>query len=524
MTPGDSPRGARMFGILAWLLAVACGGNDSGGSSSGADLSGDSLVIAVGRDEFGLRLNRERLGRYPLNAGICEPLLRLTSDFGIEPWLARKWEYRGNNTYRFTIRSDPTFHGGGQLGAASVKYTLERGIKDKTQYSFLSDQSVRIIDDSTLDIRPMRPNLRVLEQMVHMTYAVVADSSDGATLPICTGPFQFREYVPRSHLSVERNDAYWGDKAKLQRLIFRFIPDDYTRALALKAGNVDVIFDVNRSMVANLEQTSGIKVVAAPPGAVILMYIATRGKAPYTRMSDPAVRRAVAMAIDRTALVREVMDGLAAEVSTVNPPSVLGRHASLVRGVPYDPARARRLLDSAGWTATGKQTRQRAGAPLVLSLIAQPGAVDRSVTQYVQAQLAEVGIEVRIEDLDAAAYESRLNSGTFDLDIEVPNQNDANPAFLLALRWYSKSNVRSAPIMAAGARFDSLVERSLVSVDRDEAQKAAAEAMHVLVDEEVAAIPLAGVSRIYAMSSKVRGFVPHPSRLYQSWSSVWLAR
>ena len=78
--------------------------------------------------------------------------------------------------------------------------------------------------------------------------------------------------------------------------------------------------------------------------------------------------------------------------------------------------------------------------------------------------------------------------------------------------------------MPAGPRFDSLVTLSLASLDRNAAQKAAAEAMHVLVDDEAAAIPLAAISRIYAMKSKVRGFVAHPSRLNQSWSAVWLER
>ena len=230
------------------------------------------------------------------------------------------------------------------------------------------------------------------------------------------------------------------------------------------------------------------------------------------------------MSIDRHALVSRIMDGYATEVSTVNPPSVLGPFASLVRGVAYNPKLARQLLDSAGWKDTGGRARQKNGRLLSLSMIVQTGAIDRSIAQYVQAQLAAVGVETRIDELDAAAFESRLNSGAFDMDIEMPNQNDANPAFLLALRWYSKSNTQSARFMIAGSRFDSLVDRALASIDRSDSQKAAAEAMHVLVDEEVAAIPLAGVSRIYAMSSRVRGFVPHPSRLNQSWSSVWLAK
>ena len=157
-------------------------------------------------------------------------------------------------------------------------------------------------------------------------------------------------------------------------------------------------------------------------------------------------------------------------------------------------------------------------------MIVQPNTVDRSISEYVQAQLAKVGIPVRIEELDPAAYESRLNSGAFDIDIEIPSQNDANPAFLLALRWYSKSNVRSAPFMLAGPRFDSLVSLSLSTPDRDSSQSWAAEAMHELVDIETAAIPLAGIYRIYAVSSNLHGLDPHPSRINQSWNTVWMSR
>ena len=200
--------------------------------------------------------------------------------------------------------------------------------------------------------------------------------------------------------------------------------------------------------------------------------------------------------------------GRAALVATVNPPSVLGAHGSLVHGVPYDPSAATRALHS----------RRRS-----LTLIANPTSIDRATLEYVQAQLARVGIDVVVEQLDAAAFESRLNSGAFDLDLELPNQNDANPAFLLALRWYSKSSTRSAAFTHASPRFDALVERALAATTDDDARRAAAEAMHQLVDVEVGAVPLAGVSRIYAMTERVRGFVPHPSRLMQDWSAVWLA-
>ena len=481
------------------------------------------LVVGAGADEFGLELNRPRLGMYPLNAGICEPLVRLTPDFRIEPWLATKWEYRGDNTYRFTLRSGVAFHDGRPFDARAVKYSLDRTVK-RIQYSFLSDESVRIIDDTTVDVRPSQPNLRLVEQLVHPTYAMVAPGSDPSVRPVCTGPFRFTEYVRQDHLTVVRNDAYWREKPRLRKLTFRFIPDDNTRALALRSGDVDAIFDVNRSMVVGLEAGRGIKVVTAPPGAVILIYLATRGTPPHTHLADPVVRRAVALAIDRKTLVERILEGHGSVVSTVNPPAVLGSFASEVRGVPYDPKQAARLLDAAGWRAGSGNVRTKDGQRLTLVMITQPGAVDPAVAQYVQAQLAAVGVEAKIEQLDPGAFESRLNAGRFDLDIEVPSQNDANPAFLLALRWYSKSNVKSAPFLAVGPRFDALVEQALSTPDRDSVQKRAAEAMHVLVDQEVAAIPLAGIYRIYAMKDRVRGFEPHPSRLNQWWNTVWLAR
>lgn len=516
---------AKYLGVLTATVVASCGRTDRHGTPGPAErAAAQRLVVAAGEDEFGLRLNRTRLGMYPLNASICEPLLRLTRDFQTEPWLASHWEYRGDNTYRFTLRRGVTFQNERPLDAASIKFTLDLGIKSGTEYSFLSTESVRVIDDSTLDIRPSLTNLRLPEQMVHPTYDIVAAGTDPSVRPVCTGPFRFEEYVPQSHITAVRNDRYWGQMAKLRTVTFRFIPDANTRALALRSGEVDLILDVSRSMIAGLKATPGLKIVTAPPGAVILIYEVIHGPAPYTILSDPAVRRALAMAIDREQLVKTVLEGYATTINTVNPPSVLGRYANRVGGIAHDPRGAATVLDAAGWRVGANGVRMKNGRRLTLTMITQSGAIEPQIAQYVQAQLAQVGIEVRIDQLDAAAFESRINAGTFDFDIEIPNQNDANPAFLLALRWYSRSNVRSAHFLALGARYDTLVASALATPDHYEAQLYAAEAMHLLVDEEAAAIPLAGVYRIYALSDRVRGFYPNPSRTNQWWNTVWLSR
>lgn len=492
--------------LLVLIALIGCG---SRGGDAGTNRR--TMIVAVGADESPLALNRERLGRYPVNAGICEPLVRLTADFTITPALAIRWENRDGGAVRFTLRHGVTFSDGTPFDARAVVHTLAQSARTRAEYSFLSDSSAQVIDDSTVDVRPERVNRRLVEQLVHPTYGIFAPGSDPAVRPLCTGAFRLAEYVAHDHLTVVPNARYRGAPAKLDTLTFRFIPDETTRTLALRSGEVDMIVDVGRSSAAALAHTAGMRVVTPPPGAVIVMYMNLNGAGRYATLRDATLRRAIAMAIDRPTLVESVLGGggRTSIVATVNPPSVLGRYAALVHGIAFDPDGARRLLG---------------GRRHPLSLIVQGGPIDRATVEYVQAQLAAVGFDVAIDQLDAAAFETRLNSGAFDIDLELPNQNDANPAFLLALRWYSRSNTRSAHFTHGSARFDSLVEVALGATSDDDARRAAAEAMHQLVDVEVGALPLAGISRIYAMNDRVRGFVPHPSRLNQDWSATWLAR
>ena len=497
MTPHHA---ARRCG-LGLLVLIGCNTGTTRGERR-------RLVIAVGEDQYPLALNRERLGRYPLNAGICEPLVRLARDFTVAPALATHWERREPNTVRFFLGHGISFSDGTPLNASSVAYTLADAARKHTDFSFLSDSSVRVIDDTTLDVRPARVNRRLADQLVHPTYGIIEPGSDPARRPICTGPFRLAGYVPNDHLTVVANERFRGHRAKTDTVVFRFIPDETTRILALRSHQVDVVSDVGRSNARAVERVPGLRVVTAPPGAVLVMYMNLNGTAPYAQLRDSSLRRAVAAAIDRRTLVQSVIGGGSTGlVTTVNPPSVLGAYAPLVHGVPYDPAAAKRALH---------------GRRRPLTLIVQPGTIDRAVVDYVQAQLARVGIDVSVEQLDAAAFETRVNSGAFDLDLEVPNQNDANPAFLLALRWYSKSSTRSAAFTHGSPRFDTLVQLALAANTDDDARKAAAEAMHQLVDVEVGTVPLAGMSRVYAMSDRVRGFMPHPSQLNQDWSTVWL--
>lgn len=111
----------------------------------------------------------------------------------------------------------------------------------------LSDTSERIVDATTVDVRPARANRRLVDQLVPPIYAILKPGSDPTREPVCTGPFRLVDYVAHDHLTVVRNERYRGARARLDTVVFRFIPDETTRMLALRSLQVDAVVDVGRA-------------------------------------------------------------------------------------------------------------------------------------------------------------------------------------------------------------------------------------------------------------------------------------
>lgn len=501
---------------LLSLSFAACGGNKRTGTDT-------ELIIGVRADDYIIEPLKSRLGMYPLNTQICESLVRITADYRIEPLLATRWERRGN-TWRFFLRPNVFFSTGQPLTSEAVKYTFERMVKGDApgvfQHTYIGEDSVQIIDDLTVDVTPKRENMRLLEQLGHSNYSIIAPGSEPAVEPICTGPFKLAEYRRGEFIAVERSESYWGQSPALSRLTFRFLPDDATRVLALEAGEVGMILDVPREQAAQLRGQSNIRVVEAPVGRVAAIFLNIHGQTPFDLASNKDVRRALAMAIDRRALIEKVWEGNGEMIATIGPKAMLGDYASLVKGVPYDSRQAAQILDRAGWQPGSDGVRVRDGRRLSLTLIAWT-EFDKATLEFLQAQLAAIGMELRIvKSPDTASYQARIESGEFDLDLEAGNQNDANPIFLPALRFYSKASGKTVRYFAPGNLFDQIIEAGLVANERDEVMRRSAEAQRLLVDEETTVVPLAGLKRIYAMSDKIGDFPLHPSLLNQRWDTI----
>ena len=499
---------------LAFLLA-ACGGAPARDARER-----HQLIVAAPGDGYGLGGDAE-LGLYPINANIYEPLVRLSAGYRPEPLLATRWELLPPNTWRFHLRRDVRFHDGSPLTAEAVRWTMERMARRHPGATGLAPGSTRVVDDSTVDITPVFANRRLPEQLVHPVYSIMAPGGDPTRRPTGTGPFRFVDYRPSDHITVARFDGYWGGRALLPGITFRFIPDPATRVLSLRAGESDVVGEFPR-------EVNDPRVARSPVSGYEALYVTIHGRPPYDLGRDKAVRRAVAAAVDRVRIARDVWSGAADPTPTVVPAAALGVFATRIRGADHDPASARAILDSAGWRVGADGIRARRGRRLALTLVVgfPNPQIHRPMPELVQSALREIGVDVHIVQVpDDAAWQARIRSGEGDLWAEAGGQNDANPCFLAHLLFYSGPRLRPsgyAHLFAPGPSLDRFVDACREASTREDEERNAADAERVLVDEEFIVIPLAATRRVWGVSDRVRGFVPHPSSLSQRWERVTL--
>lgn len=525
-----------LLAILAMLTVVACDAEEpepsaepdeaeTGKDGEQAASGPQELVVGIGADTYNTEEPEADVGDSP--RAIFEGLVTMTPEYEVEPQLATAWELVEPNTWRFELREDVVFHDGTPFTAEAVKYTFDRIAEAGGGRLFFGEDSTEVVDDYTVEVTPTRENRRLVEQLIS-TMILAPDSRPGEE-PIGTGPFRYVDYQPQETLEVERNDDYWGEATSLDRITFRFIPEANARRLALESGEIDLMLDVPLDDVSTLE-AGGFTVDVPQPGLYEAMYANIGGAEGYTTLQDLEVRQAVGYAIDREALVEGVFDGLASSEQTVIPARLLGEHADTIEGYEHDPQRAGELLDEAGWELGDDDVRQRDGESLTLELInGFPSAEEHgAVAEFVQAQLADVGIQVEVITApDTASYQERLNAFEGDLWLEKGNQNDANPAFLPALLFWNEGifgNLGYQPLFAPGSwptgegeprvgdgTFDEVIQEALATPDPDEVKELSAEAMHLLIDEHAIVLPLAGLVRPAAFREGVEGFEAHPS-------------
>jgi ABC-type dipeptide/oligopeptide/nickel transport system permease component/ABC-type transport system substrate-binding protein len=327
---------------------------------------------------------------------IFEGLTRIAADGSVQPLLASGWTVSADgHVYLFDLRSGVQFHDGSPLSADDVVFSLSRAIAPNSTNA--QAQALRAIVSVTAT-GPLQVRIELAERnsgfttLLSLGDAVIVSrlSADRlATDPVGTGPFRFVEWRRGDAVSLQRFDGYWGLPARLSRLVFRFIADPNAAYAAMRAGDLDLFPDFPApEVMGQLAADPRLKLAVTPSeGEVILAINQRQGP-----LADIRVRRAIARAIDRQAIIDGSMYGYGTPIGSHFPPQNPD-YVDLTGLSPHDPATARRLLAEAGYAE---------GLELTLKL--PPPAYARRGGEIVAAQLAAVGIRTRIVNVEWAGW------------------------------------------------------------------------------------------------------------------------
>ncbi|HMN76772.1 MAG TPA: ABC transporter substrate-binding protein [Burkholderiaceae bacterium] len=342
---------------------------------------------------------------------IFETLTKVNADGKVTPLLAESWEVSPDlKTVTFKLRKGVKFQNGEPFNAQTVKYSFERAAAEKSTNKdkrlFQSMAFVKPVDDHTVVIgmKTIEPDLLFLLGQATAIMVEPKSVETNATKPVGTGPFMLDSWAKGSSITLVRWPQ-WRDAAsiKLAKVTFRFISEPAAQVASLLAGDVDAFPRVTaeRSL-AQIKADGRFQVIIAGTRAKTILAINNK-KPP---LNDVRVRRAIAAAIDRKAVIEGAADGLGVPIGSHYVPGALG-YIDTTGINPYNVEKAKALLKEAG-----------VKLPLELTLKLPPPAYARQGGEVIAAQLAKVGINVKIENVEWAQWlDAVYKNGNYDLTI-----------------------------------------------------------------------------------------------------------
>jgi len=430
--------------------------------------------------------------------------------------LVRSWEQSNDGlTYTFYLNRGVTFHDGTEWNAKTAEWFLKwcsQGPRKNTvAYSKISE--VKTVDDYTVKVTLKEPfgafikalTVEFNSHVVSPTSVDPAWSTDGKIISfIGTGAFKVESYVKAQRAELVRNDPATGGGTLIDRISYRIIPDSHAGVSALRAGTVDIIgvsdnhASVPYELIPVMERDPNIIVETISYGRYQVVELNCR-EGPF---SDIRVREAVNLALDREKMVKELLAGAATPANTVVSPRY--PFASSLAGTEYayNPARARELLDNAGWKVTGADgIRQKEGKKLEVTYIVPIGeANSESIAVYIQSEMKKIGIDVKILVLESGAAGAERNKGNYDMFLHHSYGIPGLPDGPLTGKYHSSAG--SWPASYHDAQLDQLIEKAMAT-DADEDYSAA----YLYSQEKHACMPLYDIERIAAYKKSVKGFI-----------------
>lgn len=410
----------------------------------------------------------------------------------VEPALAESWTVSEDGTvYDFTLRSGVAFHDGSPLDAAAVKFNFDRMLDDQhpfhdtgpfpLSFFFGAVDEVIVKDARTVEFKLKEPYAPFLSNLAYPTGLIVSPAAveehgkDFGRHPSGTGAFKFAEWDSNAKVVITRNDDYWDGAPPLEAVVFRPITDANTRVAEMLSGGIDLMVEVPPDNVAAFAGDQNFQ-VHEQAGPHVWFLILNTKDGPF---ADKQMRQAVNYAIDKKALVENVLQGTAEVAAGPTPPAFAWAFDESLEPYPYDPEKAKALIADAGHEGAELTFYVTDGGSGMLDPVPMGAAI--------QADLARVGLDVKIETYEWNTFLDKVNpglEGKADMAEMAWMTNDPDTLPYLALRtgaWPDKGGFNSG--YYSNAEVDELLEAARSSTSQAERAKLYKEMQRIVHDD-----------------------------------------
>ncbi|MBT9258995.1 MAG: hypothetical protein KM310_04455 [Clostridiales bacterium] len=515
------------------LLGVVAGCGSTGGNEAqapGADqpTPGGTAVILVNANPVSLdpAFIRDWTTRQAAHY-LYDTLVYVDENDEIQPLLAESWQVSEDGlVYTFHLREGVRFHDGTPFDAEAVKINMDRLLDPEVGSRHLATlapmiDKVEAVDPLTVRFYLKRPDANFLPEMSWSSMmaspkALETYGKDFGQHPVGTGPFRFQSFEPDSSLELVANEDYWQGRPLLDGLKIRVVPEKSSQLVEMEAGNGHVVYSVPPKDVKRLRD-AGI-IVEERTTASYQMLALNLASGPT---SELAVRKAIARAIDRDAIIEKVLYGYA-EKSRAGVPSASPYYNEDVPMVEYNPEEAKALLDEAGWKEGPSGAREKDGQPLFVKILTSDDEQRVLISQIVAEQLEKIGFKTKIETLEWASYLEAMRAGRYHISFwslggfSLPASDGS--ANLKSDAYWNVSQIKDAPdLKEVAARIDGILDRSDVTADPQERREILKE-FQLLTQEYQLKVWLWHAKGLTAISPQLRDY-----QLY-NYDIVWLPK
>jgi peptide/nickel transport system substrate-binding protein len=482
----------------------------------------DTLVYGRGGDSVSLDPISTTEGEtFKVTENIFETLVSFgEQDTTINPGLAESWTVTDDGlNYEFKLRQGVKFHDGTDFNADAVVFNFNRWMNgDEEQFPYYTMfggykadeghviQEVTAVDANTVKFVLKRPQAPFLKNLAMSPFAIsspAAVEQHGEAYranPVGTGPFKFVEWKENDTITLEKNTEYWQEGLpKLNKVIFRVIPENTARLNALVNGEIDVMDGLNNSDEATVLANENLQVIERPSMNVGYIGLTTTRK-PF---DNKLVRQAINHAIDKQSIIDAFYGGKAQPAVNPMPPAISG-YNDAIEAYPYDLEKAKALLAEAGY-ADG----------FTMDLWAMPVARPympeaMKVAEVIQASLAEIGVTANIQSVDWATYLDQAKNGEYDaFMLGWTGDNGDADNFLYTLLDKDSIGSNNSAMYSSDELHEILIQaQTEVNEDaRNELYKKAQEIIH----EDAPWVPLVHSIPLLAAGKDVVNYKPHPT-------------